>query len=340
MNTQDAVRLYLNHCRAERHVVDASLKKYQDCFSSWIVPWCGQQEVEQINRLRILDMRQAMMNRPLSPSRQYSVTMTLKSFLKFCRSGLGLNCLDPAQVTLPKRKRPQVEFLNNEEIQRMLNGIDTSSFTGMRLRSLVELLLATGMRISEALSLKRDIFDADKNQAEIVGKGKHKRHVYFSQRCKFWIKEYLSKRYDDNPWLFITTGYPVRKWAQADISRFFLLLRGRTGITKKLSPHILRHTFCTNLLYHGADITHIKDLAGHQDIQTTARYYLGKDTAKLRQVVDRCLDYRPELQGPPHSLGTAFGPHADLHREGFDQAPTEENHSPAPTPAASSLSVL
>src|SRR5258708_15940778 len=150
MILSEAFGHYLTHCQAERHVSSASLRKYKDCFSSWILPWCGQNEVEKINRLQVLDMRQAMMNRPLSPARQYSVTMTLKSFLKFCRSGLGLDCLDPAQITLPKRQAPQVEFLNNEEIQRMLNGIDTSSFTGLRLRALVELLLSTGVRISEA----------------------------------------------------------------------------------------------------------------------------------------------------------------------------------------------
>src|SRR6185369_10745808 len=118
-------------------------------------------------------------------------------------------------------KAPQVEFLNNEAIQRMLNTIETSTFTGLRLRALVEVLLSTGMRISEALSLKRDVFEADQSETEIVGKGKLKRHVFFSKRCRFWIAQYLAKRYDNDPWLFVTTGYPVRKWATEDISRFF-----------------------------------------------------------------------------------------------------------------------
>jgi integrase/recombinase XerD len=201
----------------------------------------------------------------------------------------------------------------------MLNAIDTGTFTGIRLRALVELLLSTGMRISEALSLKRDAFEADQHEAEIVGKGKLKRHVFFSPRCRLWVKQYLAKRYDDSPWLFITTGYPVRKWAREDISRFFILLKKRTGITKKLTPHILRHTFCTNLLFHGADITHIKDLAGHQDIQTTARYYLGKDKTVLRQIVDRCLDYRTDHSEPLHSLEPELGSQANLHRDGLEQ---------------------
>jgi len=322
MNTQEAFGHFLTFCHAERHVSPSSLSKYQDCYSSWLSPWFGQQEVEKVDRLRILDMRQAMMNRQLSVARQYSIIMSLKSFLKFCRSGLGLACIDPAEITLPRRKAPQVEFLSNEEIQRMLDAIDTGTFTGIRLRALVELLLGTGMRISEALSLKREPFDADQAETEIVGKGKLKRDIFFSPRCRFWVRQYLSKRYDDGPWLFVTTGYPVRKWAREDVSRFFILLKKRAGITKKLTPHILRHTFCTNLLHHGADITHIKDLAGHQDIQTTARYYLGKDKAVLRQVVDKCLDYRSEKDVLPHSLEPILGPKANVHREAHNAAPT------------------
>jgi len=324
MNTQEAFGQFLNYCRAERHVSASSLRKYRDCFSAWLSPWFGQREVTGINRLHILDMRQAMMDRQLSIARQYSVIMSLKSFLKFCRSALGLAVLDPAEITLPKRKAPQVEFLSNEEIQRMLNAIETGTFTGIRLRALVELLLATGMRISEALSLKRDTFEADQKEAEIVGKGKLKRHVFFSPRSRFWVKQYLAKRYDDNPWLFITTGYPVRKWAQADISRFFILLKRKAGITKKLTPHILRHTFCTNLLHHGADITHIKDLAGHQDIQTTARYYLGKDKTVLRQIVDRCLDYRTPDAQPSHSLEASLGPGANIFRTVANEMSADE----------------
>jgi integrase/recombinase XerD len=316
MTISEGFEHFINYCRAERHASPSTLAKYRDCFNSWLSPWFGSKEVVSLTRLHILDLRQAMLDKQLSIARQYSVIMCLKSLLKFSRTSLALPCIDPAEVTLPKRRAPQVEFLTNDEIQKMLNAINTGTFTGVRLRALVELLLSTGMRISEALSLKREPFDADSQEAEIVGKGKHKRDVFFSPRSRFWIKQYLVKRIDDNPLLFVTTGYPVRKWAREDISRFFILLRKKAGITKRLSPHILRHTFCTNLLHHGADITHIKDLAGHQDIQTTARYYLGKDKAVLRQVVDRYLDYRTDKLAPPHSIEPSFGPQADIHRPG------------------------
>jgi integrase/recombinase XerD len=177
-----------------------------------------------------------------------------------------------AEIKLPKRDAPNLEYLNNEEIQRVLDAINIRSFAGVRLRALVELLLATGMRISEALSLKRELFDTGRSEAEIVGKGKRRRDIFFSGRSRFWVRQYLDRRVDDDAHLFVTTGFPVRPFRREDVHHFFADVRRNVGLTKKFSPHILRHTFCTNLIHNVVDIFHIKDLAGHQDIQATARY--------------------------------------------------------------------
>lgn len=299
MNTSEAFDHFLQHCRTERQVAPSTLAKYKDCFVTWLRPSFGLQEVAQISRMQILDLRDNMTNRGLSPARQYSIIMCLKSLLKFCRTALCLSCIDPAEIRLPKRTTPNVEYLTNEEIQRIFDAINITSFTGLRLRALCELLLSTGCRISEALALNRDIFDVNQSEVQIIGKGKRARHIFFSQRCRYWVREYLNKRVDDDAGLFVTTGYPVRRLKREDISRFFIRLRIKAKIDKHLTPHLLRHTFCTNLLFNGADITHIKDLAGHQDIQTTARYYLGKDKSVLKRVVEQCLDYRVEQ--PPAS---------------------------------------
>lgn len=291
MTLSEAFDPFVSFCQAERHVASSTTAKYRDCFDSWLKPWLGKQQVSELGKLQVLELRQAMVDKQLSIARQYSVIMCLKSLLKFCRTTLGLSCLDPAEIKLPKRPPPQVVYLTNPEIQRMLDAIKIRTITGLRLRALAEVLLSTGMRISEALGLKREPFESGSTETEIVGKGKRKRTVFFTERCRFWVHQYLDRRLDDNPALFVTTGYPVSQLKREDISRFFINLKAKAGITKKLTPHILRHTFCTILRNSGADISHIKDLAGHQDIQTTARYYLGKDKEVLRRVVATCLDY-------------------------------------------------
>jgi integrase/recombinase XerD len=319
MKTSEAFGPFLSFCQSERHVAQSTLSKYRDCFESWIQPTFGRKDVSEISRLSVLELRQAMVDRNLSVARQYSIIMFLKSFLKFCRSTLGLSCLDPADIKLPKRPAPHVEYLTNGEIQQVLDAIKTDTFTGLRLRALIEVLLSTGMRISEALSLKRIQFDAGKTEAEIIGKGKKRRTIFFTQRCRLWVQEYLNRRIDDHPNVFVTSGYPVRPLAREDISRFFQNLKAKVGLGKKFTPHILRHTFCTILRNNGADISIIKDLAGHQDIQTTARYYLGKNKDVLRRAIAQCLDY-----GLPRESSAELSPLAHLSPDSLPPSATPQ----------------
>ena len=131
-------------------------------------------------------------------------------------------------------------------------------------------------------------------QAVIVGKGRKQRVVFFSDEALKWIGRYVTLRQDTNQALFVTYGEHPNRWRRGDIPRFFKALAQAAGIQKRVTPHLLRHTFCTNLRNHGADISLIKDLAGHQDIDTTARYYLGSDTRILKDAVSRYLDYSAE----------------------------------------------
>ncbi len=304
MILSDTIQPFLTYSQVERLNAAATQEKYQDCFRTWIVPALGNGEVEKISLTDILELREAMFRKGLSVARQYSVLMTLKLLLKFCRVHLKLTCLDPAEIRLPSRPKPNVQYLNNQEVQRLVDFIDTHTFTGLRLRALVELILATGVRLSEAISLTRESIDRDVNEITITGKGGKRRVIFLTERSKAWIRHYLKQRYDDHPALFVTTGVPVRPLAKEDVSRFFVHLRQRAKFSKKITPHTLRHTFCTNLLHNGADITFIKDLAGHQNIQTTARYYLGVDNNVLRRVVRDHLNYNLDNR-PPASLASA-----------------------------------
>lgn len=127
-------------------------------FSLLAIALAGRKGSGGITRLEVLSLRRAMMERLLSAARQYSIIMCLKSFLKFCRTALSIACLDPAEIPQSKRRVPEVVYLTNDEVRLVLDVIDTNTCAGIRLRALAELLLSTGMRISEALSLNRDIF--------------------------------------------------------------------------------------------------------------------------------------------------------------------------------------
>jgi integrase/recombinase XerD len=294
MKINEAYKSFLAHGRGERNYARETLVKLQDCFRAWILPVLGEIEVEGLSRMDIAGLRNAMRDRGLGAYRQYSVVMALKVFCRFCRQVLRLNCIDPdKEIPLPQRPKPFVEFLTNAEVEWLRGAIDVNKFAGLRMRTLIEVLLTTGLRISEALSLDRGPFEAGETEVDIVGKGGKRRTIFVPEATVAWIKRFLRLRADDFPAIFVTTGVP-RRLDRNDLSRYFKELKWKAGIDKKLTPHILRHTYCTNLRDNGTDITLIKELAGHQDIQTTAKYYLGVSRQSLRDAVRRNLRYETE----------------------------------------------
>jgi len=291
MQVTQAMNHFLVYGRAERQYARETQIKHRDCFSSWILPTFGDRDIESLVRYDILHMRDRMVERDLSSARQSSILATLKAFLGFCRTVLKIECMDPGEIKLPRRDLPHPVAYTPAEVEQIVSCLNPARFTDARLRALCELILGTGVRLGEALRLDRLPFDQNITEMDIIGKGGKQRTIFFSDRCRYWVKTYLQVRADSHPALFITTGSPPRRWAREDVSKFFIALKQRSGIKKKLTPHIFRHTYCTTLLNNGTDISFIKELAGHEDIQTTARYYLGVDKPALRRIVKERLRY-------------------------------------------------
>ena len=145
---------------------------------------------------------------------------------------------------------------------------------------MLELLFSTGLRVSELCSLNRDL-DLSRDEFSIRGKGEKVRVVFLSSEAKQCIKDYLSKRADVDPSLFIQMG---RASAQAEKTKQGLRLTARSverivkryaakaGITRKVTPHVIRHSFATDLLENGADLRSVQALLGHSNIATTQVY--------------------------------------------------------------------
>jgi integrase/recombinase XerD len=170
-------------------------------------------------------------------------------------------------------------------------------------RALVETLAATGMRISEALALNTDSVDLSKGEAVVIGKGNKQRTVFFTERAISWINRYLALRNNTIQPLFATTnGHRLQvSNVQARFRRASDPLFKRSG--KRVTPHILRHTAATTLLQRGCPIGHIKEILGHNNLETTCRFYLGQLTkAEVRRAFDSYMHYEdlgPEAPRPP-----------------------------------------
>ena len=205
--------------------------------------------------------------------------IALRAFLKFCAKR-DVQAMSADKIELAKVARKQVTFLTTEEVDRLLEGIDTTSVTGIRDRAIIELLFCSGMRVSELAGLDREHVNLERREFMVRGKGQKDRPIFISQASADWISKYLSERSDTLKPLFISySGKHVTSIAgnfkrltarsiQRIVSKSALL----AGITKHVSPHSLRHSFATDLLMNGADIRSVQSMLGHANIATTQIY--------------------------------------------------------------------
>lgn len=205
--------------------------------------------------------------------------IALRSFLKFCAKR-NIPCMAADKVELARTKRKQVTFLNEEELARLFAEPDTKTVNGTRDRAILELLFSSGLRVSELVSLDRDHINLKRREFMVRGKGQKDRPIFISPEAAKWVEEYIQKRQDNSKPLFVR--YSGSK--KVDNSGNFSRLTARSvqrivartallaGITKKVTPHTLRHSFATDLLMNGADIRSVQAMLGHSNIATTQIY--------------------------------------------------------------------
>lgn len=206
--------------------------------------------------------------------------IALRGFLKYLAKR-EIKSLDPSLVELPHVTRKQVTFLHYDEVEDLLNAIDTDTETGLRDRAIIELLFSGGLRVSELAKLNRDSINLDRREFIVRGKGSKDRPIFISEAAADWVQNYLNARTDSLAPLFLNnsknqqavdTSGNFRRLTPRSIERIVQKYAKLAGITKHVSPHTLRHSFATDLLMNGADIRSVQTMLGHSDISTTQIY--------------------------------------------------------------------
>ena len=252
----------------------------------------------RLNTAHILSLRRKMDQRGCGEARVAAILNALRSFLKFCRDVLRLAVLDSRHIRVPRIPRRDVEYLTKEEVDQYVRAIigpgerwDEIPLVRLRFRALVEVLLGTGARISEVLSLDRRDVDSRSREVKIIGKGKKQRVLFFTERAIEWLGRYLESRRDDEPSLFVAGGSQPRRLIYDAVKTVFHRFARRARLKKKVTAHVLRHTVATTLLFNGCPIGHIKELLGHERLDTTCRYYLGLDVRAAGEAHQKFLRY-------------------------------------------------
>ncbi|MEK7104717.1 MAG: tyrosine-type recombinase/integrase [Patescibacteria group bacterium] len=209
--------------------------------------------------------------------------IALRVFLKYLIKR-GISAFPPDRIELAKIKERSLDLITVEELNRLLSGPNGSDLKNLRDKAILELFFSTGLRVSELASLNRDL-DLSKGEFSIRGKGEKVRVVFLSDSAKRAIKEYLAKRKDMEEAMFVNIsnkGQSLKKSPRTILGNQRLTPRSiertvkyyaiKTGISKKVTPHIIRHSFATDLLQNGADIRSVQMMLGHSNISTTQIY--------------------------------------------------------------------
>ncbi len=208
-----------------------------------------------------------------------STARLLSSLRRFYRYGVreGFCANDPTvDVESPKLGRPVPKTLTEDDVERLLEAPDDSTALGIRDRAMIEVLYATGLRVSELVGLQLAEVNVEAGIVRVTGKGDKERLVPFGEEASDWIRRYVEDARADilgqkrTSALFVTG-----RGGQMTRQAFWHLLKrhaASAGIDKDLSPHTLRHAFATHLINHGADLRTVQMLLGHSSLSTTQIY--------------------------------------------------------------------
>lgn len=274
MEKRDLVREYLTYCRVEKGLAANSIVSYEHDLSR-LSDWAAKNKLDLVTISR-QDLREWLIDlggQNLSENSKRRLISSVRGFYKFLMFDGHVKKNPADDLASPQKGVYLPRFLNQGEIEMLLQTPDISSETGLRDRAILELMYACGLRVSEVVGLNLSNIDIDAGILTTTGKGNKTRRVPVGSSAVEWVKSYLAVRRKhenveiDN--LFVTTnGQVVTRQA---IHAFIKEYAEKCGL-EGVSPHTLRHSFATHLVQNNADIRSVQQMLGHADISTTQIY--------------------------------------------------------------------
>lgn len=205
--------------------------------------------------------------------------IALRAFLKYMRKR-GVQSYDPERIELAKTQQRELDLISEKELENLMSAPDTSTIGGLRDKAILELFFSTGLRVSELCSLDRDT-DLKTGEISVRGKGGKIRVVFVSGSAALAVKKYLEGRVDIDEAMFVDHSPRAHarmvkeesvRLTPRSVERVVEKYAVIAGIAKKCTPHVIRHSFATDLLYNGADLRTVQMMLGHASIATTQIY--------------------------------------------------------------------
>lgn len=288
MDYLDATEQFIIHCLAEKGLQKQTIINYNDDLKSFY-KFLNEEnfQVENLNLEHIKNYIIFLTNEGKSILTILRHVSTLKSFYLFLINEKKIKC-NIDQLDLPKKPQHLPTVLSFEEVESLLEQPDMSKPSGIRDRAMLEVMYATGLRVSELLTIEKKNLSIEKKQIRIFGKGAKERYVPISSFALEYLIKYINEVRNESPYrnskyIFINKeGKPLSRQAFWQIIKNYAL---KAGIIENVTPHTLRHCFATHLLENGADLRSVQEMLGHSDISTT-QIYTHVSSKRIRSAYD------------------------------------------------------
>jgi integrase/recombinase XerD len=287
-----SIAAYLRHLEVERRLSPHTLEAYQRDLSRLLQYASGAGlAIDALTRAQLEAFIRDTMASGLSPTSTARLVAALRGFYRYLRVTARIAENPADDLHAPRAFLALPRFLSGEEVDALLQAPDTARPLGLRDRTMIEVLYASGLRVSELVGLRTTDVRLDEGYVQCLGKGSKQRVVPLGDEAMSWVRRYLQgarpglAKGKESPWLFLN----ARDGGRLSRLGFWKLLKAygrKAGIRSHLSPHVVRHSFATHLLERGADLRAIQTMLGHADLSTT-QIYTHVLEARLRQVYDK-----------------------------------------------------
>lgn len=294
-SAKNYLKNFLIYLEVERNFSEHTIRAYESDILSFIL-WLDNTTIEETNHAKLKEYLVFIQRFEYSKTTLSRKIAAIRTFYRYLYRERIIENNPAISVQAPKRSKSLPKFLSNKEIEQILNNIKIETPAGYRNRVILELLYATGMRISELSNLNFSNLNLGENEITVMGKGSKERIVLVSERAKDFLQKYIDNvRYmvfedgippeqsEDSPVFINKTGYRLQpqsvRMAINDIVK-------KIELPKKVTPHVFRHSFATKLLENGADLRVVQELLGHASISNT-QIYTHISTERLKEVYDK-----------------------------------------------------
>src|SRR3990167_6084028 len=300
LNLPALVDEFLEYLEVERNLSPLTIRDYRHYLNNF-VNWSNvnfpisspkQLTIETVRKYRVYlaHLNSPNGNLPLKKVTQNYYVIALRSFLRYLvRKDIAV--VAPEKIELPKTESRSLKFLDRDQLERLVAQPDVSTEGGLRDKAIMEMLFSTGLRVSELCRIDRDQVNLERREFGVIGKGRRARVVFLSDRACIWLEKYLVKRADTFKPLFIryagnqepTVNGEKMRLTSRSVQRIVTKYVRKARLPVAATPHVLRHSFATDLLMNGAYLRSVQELLGHKNVATT-QIYTHVTNTQLRDV--------------------------------------------------------